>query len=92
MAKAKRARQEELPGMENKEIKELQNAAIDYAEIRDERIELNQRESKLKQKVLNFMHIHKLTIYKYEDVEVRVVIEEETVKVKIKKPKEESKD
>jgi len=57
-----------------------------YAEIRDRRIQLQtgpNGESALKEGLLKLMKSHRLEKYKYEDVEVLVVHEEETVKVKI---------
>jgi hypothetical protein len=86
-AKSKRAKQENLPGMEQREIRALQNAAHEYAEVRDQRMELTADEVKLKGKLLGLMKENKLEKYKYQDVEIRVVHEEETIKVRIIKPK-----
>lgn len=43
-----KARSQELPGMENRAIRPLHEAALEYAEIRDKRMALNQQEVALK--------------------------------------------
>ena len=92
MAAKKKAKQEDLPGLENREIKELNEAAQEYAAIRDERQALTLKEVALKADLLNKMHRRKMTDYVYEDIEIHVVTEEETVKVKIKKKKDDGDD
>jgi hypothetical protein len=74
-----------LPGMEDREITELKNAAIQYAGIRNERMELTQQEAELKQRLLALMHKHKKETYNYNGISIEVVHEEETVKVKVKR-------
>jgi hypothetical protein len=78
-----------LPGMEDREITELKNAAIHYADIRDERMDLTQEEAKLKQHLLALMHKHKKESYEYDGISITVVHEEETVKVKVKRESED---
>lgn len=89
---AKRAREQDLPGMEDRAIRSLQNCAHEYAEIRDARIELNQREAKLKKKILRLMHEHEKTHYLFDDVEIDIEPPDgqEKVTVKIKKPRQKS--
>jgi len=84
---AAKAKQQRLPGTEGK-IADLQDAAEKYAGIRDERQELTKQEVDLKGKLLGLMKRHKLTEYKYGGVEINVIVEEETVKVRIAKQKE----
>jgi hypothetical protein len=86
------AKQKSLEGMEDREIKELQDAAISYAEIRDERMSLNRQEIELKEKLLALMKAHKKQTYVYNGVEVNIVHEEETVKVKVKKQDSEAEE
>lgn len=88
MAKKMKPKQKELPGMENRAIQPLQEAAQEYAEIRDERMALGERESTLKTKVIGLMHEHGKTRYAYDGVTITLAAEE-TVKVKVKKPKQE---
>ena len=87
--KKKAGKQPSLEGMEDRQIKELQDAAVSYAEIRDERMDLNRQEVDLKAKLLALMKKHNKETYSYDGVEVNVVHEEETVKVKVKKKDEE---
>lgn len=85
---AKKPRQARLPEMEDPEIEELENAAQDYASIRDERIALNQDEHKLKEKLLSLMKVNKKERYHRDGIEVKLVHENETVKVRVKKTEE----
>jgi len=79
-------RQPELPGTEDRAIAALEDAAQTYAEIRDQRMALNQRESELKSKLITLMHEHKKTVYQRHGTTIELIEEAETVKVKIKKP------
>ena len=83
------ANQDNLPGMEDREIKALQEAAIHYAKIRDKRQKLTAEEVELKADVLKLMHKHKREHYEYNGVSIDIVMEEETVKVKIRKVKDD---
>ncbi len=85
---AKRPRQQEFAETEDSAIKPLEDAAAAYAEIRDQRIELNADEAKLKSKVLTLMHKHGKTTYTRDGITISVIPEAETVKVKIKKSKD----
>lgn len=84
---AKKPRAQDLPGMEDRRIKALEEAGADYAEIRDARIALNVREANLKKQVRKLMHKHEKT--SYETSEILITLEppdgEEAVKVKVKK-------
>ncbi len=84
-AGGKRGRQDRLPGVEEDPLIEaLQEAALDYAQIRDERQALTAREVEAKGRLKDLMHAHKKEIYKHGGVIVTLVKEEENVKVKIK--------
>jgi hypothetical protein len=76
-------RQKELPGMENKHLEDLEETATDYAEVRDKRMALTRRETDLKDVLLTLMKRHEKTVYRVEEMEIRVVAKDETVKVKI---------
>lgn len=80
------AKPQRLPGMENGEIEALQIAAIEYADIRDERQRLTTQEVELKMKLLRLMKEYKKSNYEYGGVEIELVTVEETVKVKVHKP------
>lgn len=84
---AKRLRQKKLPIVEDSAIKPLEDAAHEYVVIRDERMDLSQQESGLKAKLLALMKKHSKKTYVHDGIEIRVVAEEETVKVRIKKSK-----
>ena len=89
MAKEKKNRQEALPGLENRKIKALQDAAMDYADIRDQRVALTSQEVELKQKLIDLMHKHERETYVYQGVTITLVHEEESVRVKVAKQKED---
>lgn len=82
-------RQKELPGMEARHIEELESVAREYADTRDQRMALNQEESDLKEDLLKLMKKHEKKVYRVEELEIKVVMTEETVKVKILKDKSE---
>jgi len=85
-----RPRQQDLPGTEDRAIKPLEDVAASYAEVRDERIELNQREADLKALAVKLMHKFDKTIYRHDGIEIRLVPGEEDVKVRIKKAGEDA--
>jgi hypothetical protein len=76
----------DLPGMEDRRIAELHNAALAYAEIRDRRMALNEEEGVLKDKLIALMKKHKKEEYNCEGV--RIIFEHvEEDKLKVKVPK-----
>ena len=86
--KKSKPKQKDLPGMEARKLPELHAAAESYAEVRDERMELTKQEVVLKKKLVDLMHKHDKKQYKFENVSILLVIEEETVRVRIRKPKD----
>jgi hypothetical protein len=62
---------------------------LDYADIRDQRQELNAKEVELKSKLISLMHKHKLENYEHDGVTIRLEVEEETVKVRVRPVEEE---
>jgi hypothetical protein len=82
--KRKIPRQTSIPGIGDEKIAAIENAALDYAEIRDQRQELTKQEVDLKKKLLDLMHAKKLTEYKRNGISVKVVLEQENVKVRVK--------
>jgi hypothetical protein len=71
--------------MEDHAIKPLEDVAEAYAEIRDQRMELTQREHELKINALKLMRKYDKTIYRHNGVEITVVTGEDDVKVRVKK-------
>lgn len=87
---ARRPKNPPLPGLEDAVgIPELRDVALQYADARDRRMNLLEEEVELKEKLLELMHKHKKEKYTCEGIEIRIVREEETVKVKILKTKSE---
>ena len=81
-------RQEVIPGIGDQKIAAIENAALDYAEIRDERQELTTKEVDLKKRLLDLMHNKGLKEYKRNGISVKVVMEEENVKVRVRAEEE----
>lgn len=88
-AAKKKGRQKRLPGMSDAKLEALHNAALDYADIRDQRQALTTDEVKLKKKLLDLLHKYKKTHYEYQGVTIDLVVEKEKVKVKVVKPDDE---
>ena len=87
----KTPRQDRLPGMADAKIQALHNAAMDYADIRDKRQLLTKQEVDLKEKLIGLMHAHKKEVYDYNGVHIELIVEEETVKVRVKSPEDAEK-
>ncbi len=87
---AKRARQADLPTMEDRAIKALEDCAVEYAEIRDARMALTTQETALQKKVLAVMKRHQKTRYVNGLVEIDVIPPAgvEKVRVKLRKVKD----
>ena len=96
MAKAKEAKelsgkpQGDLPGMEDREIADLEAKAHDYLKIRNKRQDLTRREVELKTDLLAMMHKHKRRDYTRDGIEIRIIVEQEKVQVKIHDEESES--
>lgn len=90
-ATGKKPKTMDLPGMEERRIAELHKAAESYVDIRDRRMSLTEQEVEAKQEVLSLMKKHGKETYNYHDAdagtttEIKIIHEQETVKVKIKK-------
>lgn len=88
--KEEKPRAQTLGGMEDNAIPEIETAAHEYVEARDERMELTTAEVAAKGKLLRAMKKHKKERYERDEIIVEVVIEEETVKVrKRRQPKKD---
>lgn len=73
MPKAK-ARQEELPGMEARDVPEIEQAAENYRKIRDERCELSKRESEAKAALIQVLKNLGRSFYQYNGLRVQLEI------------------
>jgi hypothetical protein len=83
-----------LPGMEDRGIPEIHAAAINYDEVKKERMELTEKEVSLKSNLLVLMKQHKLENYNYAGIEVSIESKpaEETIKVRVKLGEPEKKE
>ena len=81
--------QTNLPGMEDTKITEIEDLALQYAEVRDSRIAALKGEVELKGQLLAAMKKAGKQVYRRHNVEVRIVHEEETVKVKVKEKEDD---
>ncbi len=79
---ATKPKQIELPGVERKKIKEIEDAAESYVALRDKRMALLEKEIESKAVLLDTMHKHKLTVYRLDDGRIVEVLPTEKVKVK----------
>lgn len=89
-----RRRQTELPGTEPKRIKEVEEAAESFRELRDQVKKLTEERDKAKETLGDAMKKHKLEVYRLEDTDPpeEVVIEVAHEEVKIRKVKGASSD
>lgn len=80
MAKAQQAA---LPGMEAREITELEAKAREYKSVLRDRQDLLRREVELKSDILGLVKKHKKRDYVRDGIEIHVVARDEVVRVKL---------
>ena len=85
----KSPRPQSLPGMEDNRIEALEEIALSYADVRDERIGFSQREVELKGQLLQLMKAQKREHYHRGTISIDIVHEKENVKVKVKTDEED---
>jgi hypothetical protein len=91
--KAKKPRQARLPGTEDNKIQEIESAALDYVEQRDERMELTKKEKAAKDALLAVMHANNKKTYVCGDLDISIRPEGEKLTVRVRKNSgEESED
>lgn len=79
------------PGVEEKQIDEIDEIASEYVKARDERMALLEQEVASKSRLKTAMDKHNLKAYKFDGLIVSIEPGEETIKVKkIKSADEES--
>ena len=86
--KRKRPVQKELPGMESRRLEDVEDAAREYANLRDDRMNLTRREVDQKETLLTLMRKHGKEIYRVEEMEIKVVPTDVKLKVRILEEKE----
>jgi hypothetical protein len=91
---AKRKKQQALPGMERKTIKEIDDAAEHYVDQRDARMKLTEKESDAKQALIAAMKKHGVETYKDEATSPALVVTlvPGTDKVKVTEADEEKEE
>lgn len=95
--KAAKPKQGSLPGLEDRALQALEAKAEEYAEVRDERMQLTEREGELNDELLALMKKYKKAEYHHGEVHCWVKATDEKVKVKIgeitqKQKRKESED
>lgn len=89
VAVKKSARQQGLPGMEDRAVNSLEELALSYADIRDSRIALSVQEGDKKKELIKEMKRLKKEHYKRDGITVDLVHEKENIKVRVKARGEE---
>jgi hypothetical protein len=84
-AKPRRPRQPRLPGTEDAAIQELENAALDYQEAKDELASAHGRVNECEGELLSLMKKYGRTHYLRDGIELTHLEKRERVKVTIKK-------
>jgi len=88
----KDVKQPALPGMRNRKLQDLHEAALEYAACRDKRIEAQKPEIDAKASLMRLMHKHKRTVYKYGPVSITLTVEKEKIKVVISSRKDDEEE
>lgn len=85
VAVKKSPRQDSLPGLEDRALKSLENAALDYDDIKKQRMALTEQEVPAKALVRKLMHAAGKTDYVRGPIEIHLEFqpEDELVKVRI---------
>jgi hypothetical protein len=89
---AKKAKDQDLPGMEDRSIRALEEVASEYADIRDRRMALLQEEIELKGRAMRLMKKHGKSEYRRDGIEILIVPGEESIKVRVKKVSDDEGD
>lgn len=77
-------RQTTLPGMADRKIAALENAALHYADVRDERMRWTKQEVDAKKEVQRLMHEQNRERYERDGIEIELVPEGENVRVRVR--------
>jgi|SRR5437660_7853345 len=81
---AKSPRQSSLPGMDDRAIRALNEAALSYDDVKKERMKLTEQEVELKEQVRELMHAQKRKHYRYKNIEIALEPEGEKVRVRVR--------
>jgi len=86
--KKKLPRQKIIPGIGDAKIAAIENAALDYAELRDKRQELTTQEVELKTNLITLLKKKGITEYKRNGISVILTVEKEKVTVRVTEKEE----
>ena len=78
-------RQPNLPGTDDRAIRDIEKAAHSYADLRRRRQALHREELVLKDMLLKMMKTHNKTSYHRKGIAIAVVTETETVTVQVRR-------
>lgn len=78
-------RSQDLPGMDDRALGDLEQIALDYADVRDDRMALTKSESELKQQAIALLKKHHKTHYRRGGIELTLVPGEDTLRVRVKR-------
>lgn len=92
-----RGKTETLPGVSNgKIIKEISDAAENYENIRDQRMELTKQEVDANDKLVAVMRKHKIRAYRDDNyhppLTVELAAKDATIKAKVRREKAQAED
>jgi hypothetical protein len=82
---ARKPKNLDLPGMEDRKLTDLHEKALEYAAVRDERMVLTKKESELKAELIPLMQKYGKDKYCIEGVEIELQPGEPSIKVKVTK-------
>jgi hypothetical protein len=80
---ARAPRPQDLPGVDHRNLADIEAVALDYAEVRDRRMALTKDEAALKQQIIGLLKHHKKTTYRREGLELAIVPGEERLRVRV---------
>lgn len=90
MPKPERA--QDLPGMEDRSIKALEQLAAQFVDLKDQRKALKNQEDALTTKIIATLRKHEKDYYKRDGLEIRIELAAEKVKVTMQRKDEAEED
>ena len=87
VGEVQRPRQHRIPGTEDARIDALEDAVQDYAAICDKILLLGTSKRKVKVTILQLMKDNEKEVYRRDGIEIKVIPEEERIRVRVGKTK-----
>lgn len=93
MARAKKSltakgRQTEVPGTETPSIPEIDDAALEYREVRDKRMDLSKKEKAARDHLAGMLEKHGVELYRFiteDDEHLKVEVVHTKIKIRVRK-------